>query len=112
MRAVVRLLFEDGGRPLARHRLAMPPKLAIGVFRYQEHYLKQCLRTTYLATLLGPGGENMVPPLYDAVLRYGEGVELTISGLELDDVSRKFTAMSWRLQFIPDEAPSIDSPQV
>jgi hypothetical protein len=83
----------------------MQPRPSIGLFRYQEHYLKQCLRTTYRASLTGPDGADLIPPIYDAVLRYGEGAELTISGLELDEVSRKFTAMSWRLQFIPDEAP-------
>lgn len=30
MHAAVRLLFEDGGRPLPLHRMGMAPKLHIG----------------------------------------------------------------------------------
>jgi hypothetical protein len=106
MLAAVRLLFEDGGRPLALHRLSMPPHLHVGHLELRECHLEQCRRQSHRATLIAPGdglSEHLVPPLYDAVVRYISNGELTISGMEIDDLTRKMTAQSWRVKFVQSE---------
>jgi hypothetical protein len=92
MHAAVRLLFEDGGRPLPLHRMAMAPKLHIGQFDFGEIHLRQFRRVSYCATLTMDGHAKLI--FYDAVLRYAKDGELTISGLEFDEIATKFKAIS------------------
>jgi hypothetical protein len=98
-------MFDNEGRPLPLHRQAMPPELYVGSFQVGECQLEVCKRMSCRASLTEPAtNADVIPPLYDAVLRYAKDGELTLSGVEVGDLSRKMTAMSWRVRFIPDEA--------
>ncbi|MFK3740940.1 hypothetical protein [Massilia sp. TN1-12] len=63
--------------------------------------MREFRRTSYCASLITDNGGKLT--LYDAVLRYAKEDEMTFSGLELDELGTKFTAMSWRVKLVPTE---------
>lgn len=93
----VTLRFEDGGRPLARHRLAFPLQVHEGKFSLKEARCEVMRRTVMVARLFGPDGEDVLQPLYDAKVVYCEDGEASVAGLEVDTLSRKFTAQAWHV---------------
>jgi len=94
----VTLRFEDGGRPLPRHRLAFPQSEYEGRFSFKEAICGPLRRTVLVARLLGPDGD-VLPQLYDAKLLYCEEGEARVAGLELDELNNKFTAQTWHVRF-------------
>lgn len=49
-------------------------------------------------------GDDVLPRLRDAVVRWiGDGC-MTISGFEFDDTTRKCTVQSWYVQVVNDDA--------
>jgi hypothetical protein len=92
------LLFEDQGRPKARHRLAFPQAEHEGLFTFKEAHCSEFRRTVPVARLQGPTGSDVVPPLYDAKLLWMEGGEARVTGLEVDEVTRKRTAQCWNVR--------------
>ena len=92
-------LYEDGGRPLPRHRLAFiraHESGSEGWFVYKEDYDPDHKRTMMKAFLLGaPGTPEVFPTLLDAVLMIAEDGTLTVRGQERDPLTRKLTGMAW-----------------
>lgn len=94
----VSLLFEDGGRPLARHRLAFPQTEYEGRFSVKELRGGPMGRTMLAARLEGENGTEVLPTLYDARLVYHADGESRIAGLQLDTLVNKFTAQTWHVK--------------
>lgn len=94
----VSLLFEDGGRPLARHRLAFPQHEYTGTFSFEEVPSSEFKRTVAMARLQAPSGDDVLPPLYEAKLLWCKGGEARVSGLEVDEVTRRRTAQCWNVR--------------
>lgn len=95
----VSLLFEQGGRPIARHRFAFEQKVFEGSFSFKEVPNTAFGRTVATARLQSPNGEDVVPPLYEAKLLWCEHGEARVSGLEVDELTQKRTAQCWNLRF-------------
>jgi hypothetical protein len=94
----VSLLFEGGGRPLPRYRLAFPQPEYVGSFSFEEVPSSVFKRTVATARLQAPGGRDVLPPLYEAKLLWCKGGEARVSGLEVDEVTRTRTAQCWNVQ--------------
>jgi len=95
----VSLLFEDGGRPLARYRLAFPQVEYEGSLSVKEMRAGPMRRTALAARLLGANGAEVLPTLYDARLVYHADGESRIAGLQLDTLTNKFTAQTWHVKY-------------
>lgn len=91
-------LFQGGGRPLAKHRLAFPKNTHEGLFVLKETCCDVLRRTALLARLLGSDNADLLPPLYDAKVVYFDAGEARVAGLELDPLNRKFTAQTWHVR--------------
>lgn len=94
----VSLLYEDGGRPLPRHRLAFPQHEYQGTFSFEEVPSCEFKRTVATARLQAPSGDDVLPPLYDAKLIWCKGGEARVTGLEVDEVTRRRTAQCWNVR--------------
>lgn len=107
----VTLLYEDQGRPLARHRLAFPLAEYAGAFTFDEVHVPAFHRTMPVARLVDPQGADVVPPLHDAKLLWMKAGVARITGIEVDELSRRRTVQTWnvRLQGY-DMAAHIDIP--
>lgn len=93
-------LYEEGGRPLARHRAAAIQPSYEGFLWLHEEYDRDLRRSVRKARLLSPHGVEPLLSLYDAVvLFYGDGI-MTITGMERDPLTRKATAQSWYIEVI------------
>jgi hypothetical protein len=95
----VSLRFEDGGRPLPRHRLAFPIAEYEGKFTFKEAQCPPLRRTVFVARLTSPTGADVLPPLYDAKLIFCEDGEARVAGLELDTLNSKLTAQTWHVRY-------------
>ena len=93
------LLYECGGRPIARHRLAFEQTVFEGAFSFKEAPNTAFGRTVATARLQSQNGEDVVPPLYEAKLLWCEHGEARVSGLEVDELTQKRTAQCWGLRF-------------
>jgi hypothetical protein len=98
MHDLVTVLFEDGGRPLAKHRLAFPLQRHEGLFVLKETRCDVLRRTVLLARLLNAENDDVIAPLYDAKVVYFDGGEARVAGLELDTLNRKFTGQTWHVR--------------
>lgn len=94
----VSLLFEDGGRPLPRYRLAFPQPEFLGTFTFEEVPNSVFKRTVATARLQAPSADDVLPPLYEAKLLWCKAGEARVSGLEFDEVTRSRTAQCWNVQ--------------
>jgi hypothetical protein len=96
MRAVVAQLYEDGGRPLARHRAVTQQPHHAGEFTLTEEHDRELRRSVRSAYLRDPTtGAEVLPRLRDAVVLWvGEGA-WTVAGFETDPLTRKAVAQSW-----------------
>lgn len=100
MLVILAKMFEDGGRPLARHRAVTLPPSHQGVFSLYEEHDRDLRRTVKIARLESVPGTEILLSLYDAeVLVCKDGI-MTITGLERDPVTRKATAQSWLVEII------------
>lgn len=95
----VTLLFECGGRPLARYRLAFPQREYAGAFTFEEAHSIEFRRTVATARLQAPSGHDVLPPLYEAKLLWCKEGEARVTGLEIDELSQKRTAQCWNIRF-------------
>lgn len=93
------LLFEQGGRPLARYRLAFSQQEYIGSFSFEEVPSREFKRTVATARLQAPSGDDVLPPLYEAKLLWCKSGEARVSGLEVDEITRRRTAQCWNVRF-------------
>ena len=95
------ILFEDGGRPLPRHRLAMPLKEYAGKLVLKTEWVEALRRDVLVAHLIDTAQpeRDVVSPIYNASFSYRDDMEARIDGLELDATNRKFTAQAWHLKY-------------
>lgn len=93
------LLFEDGGRPLARYRLAFPQPEFEGMFSFKEVPCAIFKRTVHIARLLGADGADLVRPLHDAKFLWMMDGQARITGLEVDELTRRRTSQCWDAYF-------------
>ncbi len=96
-------LYEDGGRPLPRHRLAVLRSEGSqeGWLVYKESWDEHHKRHMMKAYLLADDGQRQVfPELLDAVMMFAEDGVMTIRGQERDPISRKLTGMAWWCQIL------------
>jgi hypothetical protein len=93
-------LFEEG-RPLPRHRSITAQPVHIGHLTLTEQHDQAFRRSMSLAILRNTGaGDDVLPRLRDAVVRWiGDG-SMTISGFEFNEVSRQCSVQSWYVQVI------------
>jgi hypothetical protein len=103
----VSLLFEDGGRPLPRYRLGFPQLEYEGSFSFEEVASSEFKRIVATARLQAPSGDDVLPPLYEAKLLWCKAGEARVSGLEVDELTRRRTAQCWniRLGGFDNQAP-------
>jgi hypothetical protein len=95
-------LFEEG-RPLPRHRSITAQPVHIGHLTLAEQYDSEFRRSmTYAILRRGSTGDDVLPRLRDAVVRWiGDG-SMTISGFELDEATRDCSVQSWYVQLATD----------
>lgn len=96
---VVSQRFEDNGRPLPRHRLALPQSLYEGRFSLREAICQLLRRTVLVARLTDANGADVLPPLYDAKFIYCDEGEARVAGLELEELNTRFAAQTWHVRF-------------
>jgi hypothetical protein len=97
-------LFVDG-RPLPRHRSITAQPVHIGRLSLVEKYDQDFRRSIVYAVLSrSSSGEDVLPRLRDAVVRWiGDGC-MTISGFEFDQTAGNCCAQSWYVQLVEDKA--------
>lgn len=96
-------LFEDGGRRLPRHRTVTIQPALLGKLKLTEQYDSEFRRSLVFATLCGgAAGDELIPRLHDAVVRFiGDGC-MTISGFQIDGVTRRCSVQSWYVQVVSE----------
>jgi hypothetical protein len=96
-------LFENG-KPLPRHRSITAQPVHIGKLCLFDEHDKHFRRPIVYARLVRvSSGIDVLPRLYDAVVRWiGNGC-MTISGFEQDSVTHECMAQSWYLQLVADD---------
>lgn len=96
-------LFENG-KPLPRHRSITAQPVHIGELRlFDEHDLEFRRPIVYARLVHVSSGADVLPRLYDAVVRWiGDGC-MTISGFERDALTHECTAQSWYIQLFLDD---------
>jgi hypothetical protein len=105
MYAAATRLFEDQGRPVPRHRAISLQPTHVGNLALNEEYIKEWRRTVRIAKLQPINAQEVgLPALYDAVVLWIGSGEMTISGVEIDELSGKRTAQSWRVVVQPQAA--------
>jgi len=100
MFVTVRLCYEDGGRPIPRHREAMPLPEIPGWLILREQIDNTVRRTTRIAQLHNDrtNGRDVLQPLHDAVVLWVLDGFMCVTGLEEDALTRKRTAQSWHIR--------------
>lgn len=99
MRVKVAQLYEDGGRPLPRHRAVTRQPDHEGVLTLTEEHDRELRRSVRSAHLRDTSaGVDVIPPLRDAVVIWiGDG-RMTITGFESDELTRRSVAQSWYIE--------------
>jgi hypothetical protein len=93
-------LFEDG-KPLPRHRSITAQPVHIGKLSFYEQHDNDFRRSMVFAALSKAGcGGDVVPRLYDAVVRWICDGCMTVSGFERDEVTNECRAQSWYIQVV------------
>ena len=88
-------MFEKGA-PLPRHRAITQKPVHFGCLSYTDGYDKEYRRSIYTAYLRDvETGQDVLPPLRDAVVRWMGDWKISVSGTETDETSHKCTAQSW-----------------
>lgn len=100
MLVILAKLYEDGGRPLPRHRAVTLPPSHEGILSLYEQHDRVLRRTVRRARVSNLAGTETLMELYDAVVLFiGDGV-MTITGMEIDPASRCATAQSWYVEIV------------
>jgi len=96
MRVAIAQLYEDGGRPLARHRAVTLQPSHVGRFSLTEEHDRDFRRSVRSARLRNEAtGEDVIPRLRDAVVVWVGDSAWTVTGFETDPVTRRCVAQSW-----------------
>lgn len=104
MYARVAQLFEEG-KPLPRHRSITAQPVHVGHLSLTEQHDHEFRRSmTYAILRRGSTGDDLLPRLRDAVVRWIGDSCMTISGFELDEVTRDCSVQSWYVQLVTDTA--------
>jgi hypothetical protein len=96
MKATVARLYEDGGRPLARHLVIRLQPTHFGNFSLSEkddRDLRRSVRSAYLRDV--DTGADVLPQLRDAVVIWVGEDAWTVTGFETDPHSKRSVAQSW-----------------
>lgn len=94
-------LFEQGGRPLPRHREVTQQPTHLGKLSYTDQHEMEFRRSVYTAYLRSTDtGNDVLPPLRDAVVRFIADGHMTISGVEVDADTRCRVAQSWYVEIL------------
>ncbi|MES2899541.1 MAG: hypothetical protein V4723_07420 [Pseudomonadota bacterium] len=103
MHVILAKLYEEGGRPLARHRALTLAPSHEGVLSLHESHAPRLRRAVRKARIANLAGTEITLELYDAVVLFiGEGV-MTITGMEIDAATRKATAQSWYVEILSEK---------
>lgn len=109
MQVRVAQLYEDGGRPLPRHRAVTTQPAYSGILSLTEEHDRDLRRSVRSAHLREAGsGADVLPALRDAVVIWLAGNRMTLTGFETDALTRCSVAQSWYIEFpssqdIPDQ---------
>ena len=98
MRVILAKLYEDGGRPLARHRAVSLAPSHEGILSLHEAYDRELRRTVRKARVSNLAGTETILELYDAVVLFIDDGVMTIASMEIDPGTRKATAQSWYVE--------------
>jgi hypothetical protein len=101
MQVRVAQLYEDGGRPLPRHRAVTREPEHYGILMLTEEHDRELRRSVRSARLRpAQGGPDVLPPLRDAVVIWiGDG-RMTLTGFETDELTRRSVAQSWYVEIV------------
>lgn len=103
MSVIVAQLYEENGRPLARHRAVSVKPTHLGELLLTEAHdpkLRRSVRTAYLRD--AGTGADVLPPLRDAVVLFIRAGSMTITGFEEEFLSKKCHAQSWYIEVAAD----------
>jgi hypothetical protein len=100
-------LYEDGGRPLPRHRAVTCRPDHQGLLTLTEEHDRELRRSVRSAHLRAPiGGADVLPSLRDAVVIWiGDG-RMTLTGFESDSLTRRCVAQSWYIEILDPTSAS------
>ncbi len=94
-------MFEDGGRPLARHRAVTLQPQHQGLLSLSEEHDRELRRSVRSARLCSElDGSHVVPALRDVVVLWIGGAHMTLTGLERDDITNRSVAQSWYIEIL------------
>ena len=94
-------LYEDGGRPLPRHRAVTCRAAYQGILTLTEEHdrdLRRSVRSAHLRDT--QGGADLLPPLRDAVVIWIGDSSMTVTGFETDGLTRRSVAQSWYVEIV------------
>jgi hypothetical protein len=95
-------LFENG-KPFPRHRAVTARPDHLGNLSLAAQYDAEFRRTIVFARLCErTTGNDVLPRLHDAVVRWIGNGRMTISGFERDPVEQECMAQSWYIQIVVD----------
>ena len=83
MRVILAKLYEDGGRPLARHRAVSIAPSHEGILSLHETHDRELRRTVRKARVSNLAGTETILELYDAVVLFIDDGVMTIAGIEM-----------------------------
>ena len=99
MLVLVAEMFEEGGRPLPRHRAVTLAPSHQGVLSLYEEYDRDLRRSVRKAKIDSISGQPLLM-LHDAVVLFCQDGVMTITGMERDALTRKVTAQSWYIEIV------------
>jgi hypothetical protein len=95
-------MYEDGGRPIGGWRHGANRTRAHGMVRYGQEFVDEIRDKVSVCSLdQGPDKERL--KLYRASLLHIASGEMRITGLEYDQVFRKYTAQTWDMRVLAPE---------
>jgi len=98
MKVSLQLMYEDGGRPVAKWResFVRHDSLPVGTFRLCSDFVKE-LNSHVIKAQFRPDTGDEIRDLYRAQVLYVKDHYITVTGLEHDPVFNKYTAQTWCL---------------
>lgn len=103
MLARVARLFEADGVWMPRHRAVTTQPEHTGMLSLSEGHDRELRRTVRSAYLrCQDTGNDVLPPLRDAVVLWIGDRQMTITGFEQDALTRRVVGQSWYIEFGPE----------
>lgn len=94
-------LYEDGGRPLPRHRAVTSQPSHQGMLTLTEEHDRELRRSVRSARLCAEhDGADVLPLLRDAVVVWIGNGRMTLTGFETDGLTRRCVAQSWYIELV------------